>query len=233
MPHESCSTEPNARGDPFCHALLDLVRDIGAVSSTSSYRRRARLFVEGQMPSGIFILRTGTAKLTTCSTLGRAIVIRLAETGDVLGLNAVVLNRPYAATAEMMDNGQVDFMAQDSLFRLMRANRDFALTITEQLSASYFRLHDAVRSLGLAVHPLERLAKLLLSWTSPPDNNADTGDPSFKLPLTHQEIADNIGSSRQTVTKLFSQLKRKQLLGSESGRLVIMNRLELQRIVHF
>jgi CRP/FNR family transcriptional regulator, cyclic AMP receptor protein len=220
-------------GPPFRQISSDLAQLIASVSSTATYRRKTKLFLEGEKPHGIFVLHTGSAKLTTCSTLGKTIVIRLAEPGDVLGLNAVVSNRPYGATAEMMTSGQVDFIAQDSLLRLMKASDDFAFAVAEQLSASYYSLHDALRSFGLAAHPLERLVKLLLSWTSPRDNDASSGDQSFTLPLTHQEIADNIGSTRQTVTKLFSELKRKQLLGSEGGGLRITNRLELQRIVHF
>lgn len=230
----SCTLPANGYCHPLSQTSTDLVHLIASVSSTATYRRKARLFVEGERPRGVFILRTGMAKLTTCSMLGRTIAIRLAEPGDVLGLNAVVSNCPYAVTAEMMASGKVDFIPQESIRRLMRANGNFALAIVEQLSASYYPLHDAVRALGLATHPLERLAKLLLSWTSPRNDDTGTGDPSFKLPLTHEEIADNIGSTRQTVTKLFSQLKRKHLLGSEGGgELIVMNRLELQKIVHF
>ena len=165
--------------------------------------------------------------------LGKTIITRLAERGDVLGLNAVVSSRPYGATAEMMTCGQVDFIARDFLLRLMRQNDDFALLVTEQLSASYYPLHDVLRSLGLAIHPVERLAKLLLSWTSAGHESTSRNDHSFKLPLTHQEIADRIGSTRETVSKLFSELKRKNLLRSEGRELTIMNRLELQRIVQF
>jgi len=115
----------------------------------------------------------------------------------------------------------------------MREHHDLALVVAEQLSATYYRLRDALRSLGLATHPVERLAKLLLSWTS--FGNEDTGsrDDSFKLPLTHQEIADSIGSTRETVSKLFSELRRKQLVRSDGAALTIMNRQELQRIVRF
>jgi len=55
----------------------------------------------------------------------------------VLGLNAVVASRPYGARAEMMATGKVDFIARDSLLRLMRENDDFALFVTKRLSASY------------------------------------------------------------------------------------------------
>lgn len=228
----SCALSAVGCGHPFCDICTDLGHVIRTVSSTATYRKKARLFVEGEEPQGVFILRTGMAKLTASSIGGRAIVIRLAEPGDVLGLNAVVSNRPFGATAEMMATGQVRFISQDSVLRLMKANDAFALAVAEQLSASYYSLHDVVRSLGLGSHPLERLAKLLLSWTGDGDDG-NTGNQSFKLPLTHQEIADNIGSTRQTVTKLFSQLRRKNLLGSQRGELIIMNRPELQRIVQF
>lgn len=178
------------------------------------------------------MLRTGKAKLTTCSKLGKTIITRFADPGDVLDLNAVVSGRPYGASAEMMATGQVDFIPQDSVLRLMREHDGFALTVAEQLSASYYPLHDAVRSLGLANHPAERLVKLLLSWTSAGDA-AGAKDHSFKLPLTHQEIADSIGSTRETVSKLFSELRRKHLLRSEGRELTITNRPELQRIVQF
>ena len=218
---------------PFRNLPSQLVHAIAAISSTATYRRKAKLFVEGQKPRGVFILRTGRAKLSTSSILGKTIITRLAEPDDVLGLNAVVSGRPYGATAEMMTSGQVAFVARDSLLALMKNNEDFALVVAEQLSASYYPLHDAVRSLGLAAHPLERLAKLLLTWTTIGNPDTDARDHSFHLPLTHQEIADRIGSTRETVSKLFSDLRRKNLLRSEGRELTIMNRLELQRIVQF
>jgi CRP/FNR family transcriptional regulator len=89
-------------------------------------------------------------------------------------------------------------------------------------------MYDVLRSLGLATHPVDRLAKLLLSWTS--DSNEDTSRNyySFKLPLTRQETADCIGSTRETVSKLFSALRRKNLLRTKGRELTIMNHPEPQ-----
>ena len=223
----------DVHGHPFCSLPAHLAHLVVAVSATAAYSRKTKLFVEGQKPRGAFVLRTGRAKLTTCSRLGKTIITRLADRGDVLGLNAVVSCQPYGATAEMMTSGQVDFIARDSLLRLMRENDDFALLVTEQLSASYYPVYDVLRSLGLAIHPVERLAKLLLSWTSVSSEDTSRNNHSFQLPLTHQEIADRIGSTRETVSKLFSELRRKNLLRSQGRQLTIMNRPELQRIVLF
>lgn len=217
----------------FSHLPCDLVQLIASVSSTGIYGRKTKLFIEGENARGVFVLRTGRAKLTTCSKLGKTIITRLAGPGDVLGLNAVVSGRPHGATAEMMSSGAIDFIPRDCLLQLMKASHDFALAIAEQLSTSYYSLHDAVRSLGLAIHPVERLAKLLLSWTSTGNNGLSINDHSFKLPLTHQEIADSIGSTRETVSKLFSELREKHLLRSVGAKLTIVNRPELERIVQF
>ena len=229
----NCILTSDECGHPFRNLSHDLADLIASVSSTAIYRRKARLFVEGQQARGVFILRTGKAKLTTCSSLGKTIIARFADRGDVLGLSAVVSGRPYGATAEMMAAGQVDFIPQHSLVRLMKERHDLALAVSQQLSETYYRLYDALRSLGLATHPVERLAKLLLAWTNADNTDIRARDDSFKLPLTHQEIADSIGSTRETVSKLFSELRRKHLVRSNGGALTIMNRLELERIVRF
>lgn len=204
------------------------------VSSRATYRKKERLFIEGQQSRGVFVLCSGKAKLSTCSTLGKTIITRLAGSGDVLGLNAVVSGRPYGATAEMMTAGKVDYIPRHFLLRLIKEHKGFAMAFAEELSACYYPVHDVLRLLGLASHPIERLAKLLLSWTSRHhDDGANPGDHTFKLPLTHQEIADSIGSTRETVSKLFSELKRRHLLRAENGELEILNRLELEQIVQF
>ena len=211
----------------------DVLHFVARVSTTTVYNRKMKLFVEGEKPRGMFTLCTGKAKLSTCSTLGKTIITRLVEPGEALGLSAVVSGRAYGATAEMMAGGEVNFIPRDSLLELMNEHHEIALAVAEKLSASYYSLHETLRSLGLAAHPMERLAKLLLLWTSAGDSTARTSDHSFKLPLTHQEIADSIGSTRETVSKLFSELRRSHLLRSEGGELAIVNRPELEQIVQF
>jgi CRP/FNR family transcriptional regulator, cyclic AMP receptor protein len=215
---------------PFCNLsdrVMDRLRD---VTSRAIFRENTKLFVEGQQPRGVFVLCMGHAKLSTSSSAGRAIITRFAQAGDVLGLSAVISRRPYGATAEMMVDGQADIIPQTSFLRLMRDHNEFAVAVAEQLSASYFPLHDALRSLGLATRPLERLAKLLLAWTSGLSGDNNHGIP---LPLTHEEIGHTIGATRETVSKLFCELRRKQLVRSKGTMLAVTNRPELAQIVQF
>jgi CRP/FNR family cyclic AMP-dependent transcriptional regulator len=64
------------------------------------------LFIEGQLSRGVFVLRSGKVKLSTTSREGKTIITKISDSGDVLGLNAVISNVPYEVTAEMMDPGR-------------------------------------------------------------------------------------------------------------------------------
>lgn len=187
------------------------------------------LFIEGQQPRGVFVLCTGKAKLSTSSSEGKTVITKISEAGDVLGLSATISNRPYEVTAEMIEPGQANFITRDALLQFMREYGQVAVRVAEQLSRNYYTAYEGIRTLGLTNSPSERFAKLLLGWSNPSSN----GDPAqVKLTLTHEEIAEIIGTTRETVSRLFSQFKKKQLLQLKGATLIIRNRAALEKMVN-
>jgi CRP/FNR family transcriptional regulator len=81
----------------------------------------------------------------------------------------------------------------------------------------------------LAASPSEKFAKLLLSWST--KTTQDDGSSQVKLTLTHEEIAEIIGTTRETVSRLFSEFKKKQLMQLKGATLVIRSRIALEKIV--
>ena len=187
------------------------------------------LFVEGQQPRGVFVLCAGKANFSTSSREGKTIITKLSESGDVLGLNAVVSNRPYEVTAEMTEPGQANFILRESLLRFLKEHGEVALRVAEQLSRNYYTAYEEIRTLGLATSPSEKFAKLLLSWSTKVSQS--DGAMQAKLTLTHEDIAEIIGTTRKTVSRLFSEFKKKQLLQLKGSTLVIRNRPALDKIV--
>ena len=177
------------------------------------------------------MLCTGTAKLWTSSSSGKTIITRIAYSGDILGLNAVISARPYGVSAEMTEPGQANLIFRDSLLQLMRDHSEVAVRVGEQLSAVYYTAHEEVRTLGLTTHPAERLARLLLSWTSNAreSNRGDDLQP-VKLTLNHEEIGETIGVTRQTVTRLLSEFSKRQILQLRRSVLWIQDRPALEKI---
>ena len=171
----------------------------------------------------------GKAKLSTSSREGKTIITKIAEASDILGLNATISNVPYEVTAEMMEPGQANFIPREPLIQMMGEFPEVTLRIAHQLSRNYFAAHEEIRTLGLATSPSERFAKLLLQWSI--KTTQDNGSSQIKLTLTQGEIAEVIGTTRETVTRLFADFKNKHLLQVQGATLVVHSRFAQEQMV--
>lgn len=226
---DNCLTCPMREEHLFCNLPASAVQRLNEIRSTAIYPKSAMLFIEGQQPRGVFVLCTGKAKLSTSSSEGKTVITKISEAGDVLGLSATVSNLPYEVTAEMIEPGQANFITRDALMQFMREYGEVAVRVAEQLSRNYYTAYEGIRTLGLTNSPAERFAKLLLEWS----NTSDDGHPvQVKLTLTHEEIAEIIGTTRETVSRLFSQFKKKQLLQLKGATLTIRSRAALEKMVN-
>ena len=223
---DNCPTCPMREQHLFCNLSLPIVQRLNDITSSAIYPRGAVLFMEGQKGRGVFVLCVGKAKLSTTSRDGRTIITKISEHGDVLGLNATISNRPYEVTAEMVEPGQANFIAADALLQFLRDSGEVATRVAQQLSRDYYSAYEEVRTLGLSTSPSQKFAKLLLGWS------AERGDADHSLHLhlvlTHEEVGELIGTTRETVSRLFADFRRKQLIQSKGTSLVILNRLALE-----
>lgn len=210
---------------------MPALQRLNEIKSTAVYPKSAVLFIEGQQPRGVFVLCAGKVKLSTSSSEGKTLITKLSEAGDVLGLNATISNHPYEVTAEMIEPGQANFIPRDALLRFLREHGEVALRVAEQLSRNYYTAYEEIRTLGLTSSPSEKFAKLLLSWY-PEKTQSGNGQAQIKMTLTHEEIAEMIGTTRETVSRLFSDFKKKQLLQVKGSTLVLRSRPALEKLVH-
>jgi CRP/FNR family transcriptional regulator len=227
---DNCLTCPVREEHLFCNLSMSALQKLNDIKSTAVYPKSAVLFIEGQQPRGVFVLCTGKVKLSTSSSEGKTLITKISSAGDVLGLNAAVSNHPYEVTAEMIEPGQANFIPRDALLHFLKDHGEVALRVAEQLSQNYYTAYQEIRTLGLTSSPGEKFAKLLLSWY--PERPQANGQAQIKLTLTHEEIAEMIGTTRETVSRLFSDFKKKQLLQVKGSTLVLRNKGALEKMVH-
>jgi CRP/FNR family transcriptional regulator len=98
------------------------------------------------------------------------------------------------------------------------------------LSRNYHNAFEQVRSLGLSHTASEKLAKLILEWAAKNGKEGEKGI-SLKLTLTHEEIAQMIGASRETVTRMLGDFKNKQLILIKGSTLIIRDKASLVAMV--
>jgi CRP/FNR family transcriptional regulator len=227
---DNCLACPVREEHLFCNLSAPALQQLNEIKSTAVYPKSAVLFIEGQQPRGVFVLCTGKVKLSTSSSEGKTVITKISDAGDVLGLNAIISNHPYEVTAEMIEPGQANFIPRDALLRFLREHGEVAVRVAEQLSRNYYTAFEEVRMLGLTSSPGEKFAKLLLSWY--PEKEQVNGQAQIKLTLTHEEIAEMIGTTRETVSRLFSEFKKKRLLEAKGSTLILRSKLALEKMIH-
>jgi CRP/FNR family cyclic AMP-dependent transcriptional regulator len=213
----------------FCNLSALVLKELGSASHQSTYPADAVLFVEGQVPRGIYVLCAGKVKLSTTSRDGKVLILNLAQSGDVLGLSAVVSGTPYEVTAESSGPCLVNFIERETLIRLIQKYGEIGLRTAEALSRQFQAAYRDVHDLVLARSSAVKIAKLLLSWSGPHDVAASR-EIRIKSSLTHEEMAQMIGASRETVTRVLSTLKKKQLIRLEGSTLIIRDRPALEAL---
>ncbi len=212
----------------FCNLPPKVVQAIEGIKYTTYYPQGAVLFVEGQAPRGTFIICKGRVKLYISGSDGKTLILRVAEAGEVLGLSAAVSSQPYALTAETLDPSQVTFLRRDDLSRLMHEHPEMALSVAQQLAERYSDACHEMRALMLTHSAAGKLATLILEWLA---RAASTRQPaSLRLTLTHEEIAQIIGTSRETVTRVFAEFRKKQWINTRGSTLVIRNKAALESL---
>ena len=204
---------------PLNSPLRAIVGIERAVRSRNCYRSTV-LFSEGRAAQGVYVLCTGSAKVSICSAEGKKLIMRIARPGDVLGLYAGLTGRPFEATAEMVEPGRVGFVSRQDLLTLISKQESFGLGLVQLFSEQFREFVDHTRMLQLSESATEKLARLILKW-SRDFGELTTGGIRLQILLTHEEIAQLIGASRETVTRLFSVLKRDRIIGLRGGLMVI------------
>jgi CRP/FNR family transcriptional regulator len=211
------------RADGDLRSLLSQICASKTRNRTRFHGRGIVLFAEGEPARGVYILRKGTAAVSVCSSEGRVIILRLAHAGEVLGLNCVLGNSFHDTTVKTLAPCCIDFMSRDELIAFSERSQAGATALLRLLSRELTQLTERTRSLVLPQTASGRLANLLLECSRE--------SPQIEKVFTHDEIAQMIGSSRETVTRLFTILRRRNIIRITPGSVVIRDRRALENML--
>ena len=210
----------------FCGFSPEVRQALNQVSHKSTLPAGAILFVEGQSPRGVFVLCSGRVNLSTTSREGKILILKTAEPGEALGLSATISGIGYEATAETAVPSQLNFVDRKRLLELVQNHSEIGMHAAQALSRDFQTAYRDIHDLVLTRSSAGKLARLLLSQS--PVANAEVLESRVHGSMTHEEMAQRIGASRETVTRLLSDLKKKQLIRIDGPTLIIRNRMALE-----
>jgi CRP/FNR family cyclic AMP-dependent transcriptional regulator len=215
--------------DFFCDLSEAALKALQKIKHTTTYPAGAIIFMEGQAARGVHILCQGRVKLLTTNSDGRTLILKIAQPGEGLGLNSVISGKPYDLTAEILQPAQLTYIAREDFLKFIGEHGEACLHFARHLGRDCHSAYDLLRSIGLAQSVSEKLARFLLEWSS---NGviSDGGVVRAKLALTHEEIAQLIGTTRETVTRTLSGLKKQRIIELVGSTLLLRNRAALESL---
>jgi CRP/FNR family transcriptional regulator, cyclic AMP receptor protein len=224
----ACEMCKSKRADFLCQLTLTAQERFESIKVSTSYPEGSLLFLENEAPRGIFLICSGQVKLSVSSKGGKTLLLQIAKPGEIVGLSASMSGTPYEVTAECLYPSEVAFIAREDFLGFVSRFPEAFGAVTRQLSLQYDRACNQLRTIGLCDTAHQKLARLFLHW---PADEKNTGDQDqIKIPLTHEQIAACMGSTRETVTRTLSEFKAKHLVTLKGATIVISNRPALMAV---
>lgn len=202
-----------------------LMEDWTAMEFPHSYGPNVVLFAEKEASRGVFIVLEGEVRLSINSTDGKRLSLRIARKGDILGLSSALTGNSYEMTAETLYPAKVGHVGRSEFHAYLARHPQVYPIVTEELSRQMVMACEQLRTVCLSASAPEKLARLLLEW-SETDQGSDSGG-RVRFSLTHEEIGEFIGASRETVTRTLSNFRHRHLVSFRGSMLEIPSRTAL------
>lgn len=196
---------------------IEMARLMGIVEECA-FPRHHLLFAPGVASESIYFIESGRVRLTRLSPDGRTVILALLGPGDMIG-EAVWEGGEHDCYGETLDDTLIYQLSRQAFENLIRENPEFGLRLIQVIG---FRLKQAqarIEDLVFRQVP-SRVARLLVSLAEHHGKVTPNGI-RVEFPLTHQEIADMVGSSRVTVTQVLNRFRSSNWIAIESKRVTI------------
>jgi len=184
--------------------------------------------MEGEPARGVYIVCQGRVKLLTTNSDGKTLIFKIAKPGEILGLNATLSATPHEITAETLQPTQLAYISREDFLKFIKENGDACLQVAQHLGRDCHSAYEVIRSIGLSNSVEEKLARFLVEWSA--GGQVTNGGLRVKLALTHEEIAQLIGCSRESVSRSFSEFKRRRLVEINGSTLLVQDKAALETL---
>jgi CRP/FNR family transcriptional regulator len=212
----------------FCNLDSEALADFESMGVQANLPKGAKLFHEGGSSSGVFVICTGQVKLSCTSKEGKTLILKIAMAGDVLGLGAVISGSPYEVTAETIEPTQIKSIRRTDFLSFIQKHGQASLHAAKALSEEYKAAFFDARRLALSGSVAGKLAAVLLDWGRAA--SCGKSEMRFTMALTHEELANLVGSSRETITRTLGRFKREKLIQIRGATVLILSPEKLERL---
>lgn len=191
-------------------------------------RRREVIYLPGDPGDTLFIVNGGRVKISKVTRDGKALTLNYLGPSEVFGETCLVDGGPRQEMAEAMENSMLTEIPRGDFEQVLSNSAAMGLHMTKLLAKRRLDLENKVEMLVFR-DVRAKLAELLLDLAKE-YGVEDSRGTLIALKITHQELANLIGSTRETVSLTLSQFRESELLSADGRKLIITNTESLRAL---
>lgn len=205
------------------------LKDLYQITTERKYRKGSVIFLEGEQGEGFHYLQSGKVKIVKMTDDGREHIINILSPGDLFAEVLLFNNRDYPATAIAVEDSKVGVIKNTDLERLILGNNLLALQLIKALSQRLLFAQQKIKN--LALHDVTaRTAETLLRLGTEHGRILTNGQTEITLDLSRQDLASLVGTTRETVTRTLSSLKKDKIIDFDIHKITIIEPNKLKRL---
>jgi CRP/FNR family transcriptional regulator, cyclic AMP receptor protein len=196
--------------------------DIASLSRLAARRRIPKdtvVFFENEEGDFFFMILEGRVKVTILGDDGREVILSVLGPGDFFGEMALLDNEPRSATAIAIEETELLSLHRTDFQTVLADNKSITIALIRSLTARLRRANHQISTLAL-LDVYGRVARVIAEMARDEGRRLRDGRIAFRR-ATHQEIANRIGTTRETVTRMLKDLERQGLIHVEGREMVV------------
>lgn len=209
----------------FSGLNLEELNQVSNIYISRKYKKGQIIFFEGEPGEAVYFVKEGKIKVYKSDAEGREYILHIFGPGNIFAETVLLGGDPYPANAEAVEDSVVGVIKNSDLEELLKKNTDIAFKIMKILSN---RLRESQEKLKNFVFrdTFDRTACALHKMSLEHGTKTPRGI-EVELPITRTELASIVGNSRETVTRMLSEMRRKGIIDMDKQKIIVKNEREL------
>jgi CRP/FNR family transcriptional regulator len=212
----------------FATLSEDEFKSLKDIFQVKAYRKNQVIFLEEETGNYMYIILSGKVKVTKSTAAGKETILAIHQAGDFFGEMALLDGKTSPATVSAMEDSKVATIYHHDFQRLLMANEKVVRQIIRVLCSRLRQVWAQVQNLSYGTAD-DRIRAGILQL-SRKHGVQDARGIIINLKITHQELAELVGTSRETVTRTLARLKKKGILQLENRRIIVLKPRELMAV---
>ena len=205
----------------FSELESEFLEEIYKISRVRKYEKGRIIFMEGEPGEAFFYIKSGLVKVSKLSRDGREHILHVLNEGHVFAEVTLFSNTEYPATAEVLEEAEIGIIKNEDLEKVIKENPDLSLQLIKYLNKRLVEAHMKIRNLAL-YDTYERTAQALVKLAEDYGKKSSKG-VNLDINISRQELANIVGTTRETVIRALTAFKKERLIGIEKNTITIID----------